>query len=159
MADKPDGGERPEEPSPKVDPEDEHLERLVQSDVAKAAVAKAEVKAQSGFEIHYMKSNLFRVIHADGAVGSLTSHGYLHMTLYSERTAIPKRGFRAVSEDGLNLEPEKYTETIGGAVRELEVDVLMGEPLVRELRDWLTKRLDDFAKLREAIAQSGKAEK
>jgi len=121
--------------------------------------ARPEEQPPQGVEIHYMKSNLFRVIHADGAVGSITAHGYLHMTLYSERTAIPKRGFRAISKDGLNLEPEKYTETIGGAVRELEVDVLMGEPLVRELRDWFTKRLDDFAKLREMIAQAEKAKK
>ncbi len=159
MADKPDAGDRLEELPSKVDPEDEHLEMIEHSDVAKAAVAEAVAKAQSGVEIHYMKSNLFRVIHADGAMGSLTPRGLLHMTLYSERVAIPKRGFRAISEGGQNLEPEVFTETIGGVVRELEVDVLIDEELARELRDWLTRRLDDFVKFKETVAQAEKAKK
>ena len=106
-----------------------------------------------------MKSNLFRVIHADGALGAVTPRGSLHMTLYSERTAIPKLGLRAISEDGESLGPEKFTKTIGGIVRELEVDVLMSETFVRELRDWLTGRLDDFTKVKEAVASMEKAQK
>ena len=159
MADKPDAGDRLEKPPSKVDAEDERLEIFEHSDVAKAAVAQAEVKAQSGVEIHYMKSNLFRVIHADGALGALTPRGLLHMTLYSERAAIPKRGLRAISEDGQGLEPEVFTETIGGVVRELEVDVLIDERLVRELRDWLTRQLDEFAKIKELVAGVEKAKK
>lgn len=129
MANKPDDGERAEEQSPK------------------------------GVEIHYMKSSLFRVIHADGAMGALTPRGLLHMTLYSERAAIPKRGFRALSEDGQTLEPEVNTETIGGVVRELEVDVMIDETLARELRDWFDRRLDEFDKFKEAVAQAEKAKK
>lgn len=120
---------------------------------------RPEEQPLKGVEIHYMKSNLFRVIHADGAVGALTPRGLVHMTLYSERTAIPKTAFRAISEDGQSLEPETQTETIGGVVRELEVDVLMDEAIVRSLRDWLNRRLDEFAKFKEAVAQAEKVEK
>jgi hypothetical protein len=129
MSDKPDGEVRPEEEPPQ------------------------------GVKIHYMKSNLFRVIHADGAVGALTPRGLVHMTLYSERTAIPKTSFRAISEDGQSLESEKYIETLGGVVRELEVDVLMDENLVRDLRDWLNRRLDELAQLKDAVAEAEKARK
>ena len=98
-------------------------------------ITPARELLSNGLNTHYMKSNLFRVVHADGAMGALTPRGLVHMTLYSERAAIPKRGFRAISEDGQHLEPEVFTETIGGVIRELEVDVLMDEALVRELRD------------------------
>ena len=120
---------------------------------------RPEEQPPTSVDIHYMKSNLFRVIHADGAVGSLTPRGLLHMTLYNERPAIPKRGVRDISEDQETLSPEKITETIGGVVRELEVDVMMSETFALELRDWLNKRLGDFAAFKEAMAKAEKDKK
>ncbi len=159
MADKPEVGDQSEKQPLEVGVEDERLERFEHSDAATPAVAEAELEAQSGVEIHYMKSNHFRVIHADGAVGAITPRGLVHMTLYSERAAIPKRGFRAISVDGQSLESEEFTETIGGVVRELEVDVLMDKAIVLQIRDWLTRRLDELATVKDMVAQAEKAKK
>jgi hypothetical protein len=38
----------------------------------------------------YIKSQLFRVIHSDGAIGGITPTGNVHVAFYSDRAAIPK---------------------------------------------------------------------
>ena len=57
----------------------------------------AEQKKQgNGHQEHevafdFIKSEYFRVIHADGALGGPTPQGLVHMAFYSERPPIPRR--------------------------------------------------------------------
>ena len=101
-------------------------------------------ETQEGVEIHYIKSRNFRVIHVDGAIGSITPRGYVHATIFSERAAIPRKGFRGLADDGKSLSPEVYTEGRKGIVRELEVDLMLDPNSVRQIRDWLDRRLEDL---------------
>ena len=39
----------------------------------------------------YIKTSDFRIIWADGAIGGPTARGYVHVALYAERPAIPRR--------------------------------------------------------------------
>ena len=41
--------------------------------------------------IEYIKSQLFRVAHVDGAIGGPTPSGQIHLAMFSERPAIPRR--------------------------------------------------------------------
>jgi hypothetical protein len=48
----------------------------------------------------YLKSQFFRVLHADGAIGGITPSGCIHCSFYSERQAIPQRQTFMLNEDG-----------------------------------------------------------
>jgi hypothetical protein len=94
----------------------------------------------------FIKANDFRVVWADGAVGSVTAHGHVHMALYSERPAIPRRQvFKVDLATGVlgDLIPEK---TIGrnAYVREMGCDVMMTPEVARRIAQWLLKVVDSF---------------
>lgn len=97
----------------------------------------------------YVKSNLFRVIHADGAWGGIAPRGYIHMALYSERQAIPTHSAIPFSEDG-PIGKEKF-ERDSSFVREVEADVVLDLATAINLRDWLSDRIGTMNELiREA---------
>ncbi len=92
----------------------------------------------------FIKANDFRVVWADGAIGSITAHGHVHIALYSERPAIPRRQvFKVDLETGAlgELIPEK---TIGrnAYVRELACDVMMTPDVARSMGQWLITLAD-----------------
>jgi hypothetical protein len=75
-------------------------------------------------KFHYIKGNFFRVVHADGAIGGLTPSRQIFMSVYSERSAIPKVIEMEVSSEG-NLGNEIRREGKDGLVRELEVGIML----------------------------------
>jgi hypothetical protein len=94
----------------------------------------------------FVKANDFRVVWADGAIGSVTAHGHVHLALYSERPAIPRRQvFKIDPVTGTlgDLIPEK---TIGrnAYVRELGCDVMMTPDVARSIGEWLLKLADSM---------------
>lgn len=102
----------------------------------------------------YIKSNLFRVIHADGAIGGLTPSGNVHISFYSERSAIPKTMFHTRNEDG-SLGSPIPEETIvrDEIIREMDIDVVLSPAAVDGLIKWLTDRRADLAVHRDTISQ------
>jgi hypothetical protein len=101
----------------------------------------------------YIKSNQFRVVHVDGAVGAITPRGNLHIAVYSERPAIPRQ-----TEHELNLETGQLGEPIStegkeGVIREMEVDLMLSAQATVELRDWLNKRIEEFDQIKQASQQ------
>lgn len=93
-------------------------------------------------EAHYIKSNFFRVVHADGVYGGGSPRGLLTMAFYSERQALPKKSsFPLIN----NIPgPETVVETKAGIVREVEVDVFMDLPTAASLYGWLGGRLEEL---------------
>lgn len=90
---------------------------------------------------HYLKSNYFRVVHIDGAIGGVTPEGYIHASMYSERLAIPREQSFAIDENGA-LGELKDTLTRDGVVREMEIDAIMNIESAKSLRDWLTSNIE-----------------
>src|SRR4051812_31841440 len=94
-----------------------------------AAMAKKSQRNKAPREIDFdlIKSNWFRVIHADGAIGGVGPQANIHMALYSERRAIPTKIVH-VLENSQQLGPEVRSKRQGraGMVREVEVDVVLG---------------------------------
>lgn len=108
-------------------------------------------KAKS-VDIHYIKSNLYRVIHADGAYGGVTSRGYLHLALYNERRAIPR--ITTVSVDADTHEPrETIKESRSGVVREIEIGALLDEQFLGELIEWLQGKQTELRNVKKLIAE------
>ncbi len=93
----------------------------------------------------YIKSNLFRSIRADGAIGGITPNGHIHMAFYSERHAIPKREVYSINEDGtLNELREAYTRS--SYVREMDVDVFLALDVAKNVHEWLGKVIEESGK-------------
>jgi len=90
---------------------------------------------------HFINSNLFRVIHADGAWGGITPQFNIQMALFSERHPIP-------TEVSYKLEPSGLRD---GIVREIEADVIMSLDVARALRIWLDNKIGEAEELRAEL--------
>jgi hypothetical protein len=98
---------------------------------------------------HYIKSNFFRVLHTDGAVGSITPGGLIFVGLYNERAAIPQVMVHEITEAG-QVGAEHQGERVGkkGVVREIEVGAMMSVETAKSLVTWLQEKIDLVQKLR-----------
>jgi hypothetical protein len=94
----------------------------------------------------YLKSQQFRVIHADGAIGAVTPRGLIHCSFYSERPAIPQTQSHEISPEGKLSDPLS-SDGKEGFVREIDVDVMMTKQTAIELRAWLDLQLAMLEKL------------
>jgi len=96
----------------------------------------------------YVKSEFFRVIHADGVVGGLTPRLDIHMDIWSERFPIPKQVVHAVNGDGsLGNEIKSDRQARDAIVREVEAGVVLDLETGKALLDWLTERIAEAEKL------------
>lgn len=115
---------------------------------AAAADEKPEPKTTTDrtLSFDYIKSNLFRVIHADGAIGSITPTGNLHVAFYSERAAIPKRTVHQHFDDGSISDPlADMTESRESIVREIDVDVVFSSEVLDSLINFLQANREALA--------------
>ena len=95
----------------------------------------------SKFVVDLIKSNYFRVIHADGVLGSVTPSGMIHLDFSSEREAIPRRITYTFDEKGqlLDAQPESRSDF----VREVEIAVVMSRETAVFVRDRLNELLGE----------------
>jgi len=99
---------------------------------------------------HYIKSNLFRVIHVDGAVGNVTPSGLIFVGFYNDRAAIPQMMVHEVSEAGqVGTEHRDERVTKQGIVREVEVGAIMSVDTATSLIQWLQEKINLIHKLRK----------
>jgi hypothetical protein len=100
---------------------------------------------------HYIKSNFFRVIHTDGALGNVTPAGLIFVGLYSERAAIPQMMVHEITETGqFGVEHQDKRVSKKGMVREMEVGATMSVDTAKSLITWLQEKVDLVEKLRKA---------
>lgn len=90
---------------------------------------------------NYIKSQFFRVVHADGAVGGFTPRGGIFMSLFSERAPLPDVTVQAVENGQLGQEIIEQRKGSEGIIRELEVGVLMDVNMAESLVAWLQERI------------------
>jgi hypothetical protein len=113
---------------------------VVEEGAAESAVGAAGEDEKISFD--YLKSQFFRVVHADGAIGGITPSGCIHFSFYSERPAIPQRQTFALNRDGsLGQSIAEKTVVRNAVVRELDVDVVMNIDVARSLAVWLSQQV------------------
>jgi len=107
---------------------------------------------------HYIKSNLFRVIHTDGAVGNVAPSGLIFVGLYSERSAIPQIMVHEITDTG-QVGSERTSERVGksGVVREVEVGATMSLETAVSFVAWLQEKIDLLRKIKNTAAEQEKA--
>lgn len=93
----------------------------------------------------YIKAPHFRAVRADGAIGGVTPNGHIHMAIYSERTAIPRRVVHELAEDG-TPGPVREVETRASIVREMEVDVYLDLRTAKAIHEWLGINIEQASK-------------
>jgi len=94
----------------------------------------------SSVKFHYIKGNLFRVIHVDGAIGGITPQRQVFVSLFSERAALPTLIEYGISPDGV-LGEEKLREGKEGLVREMDVGIVLSVEGAKQLAEFLQKQL------------------
>lgn len=103
---------------------------------------------------NYIKSNFFRVIHADGVIGGLTPRGLIHCALFSERLPIPRVTEHLVDMEKGVLLDQTIIEGRQGIVRELEIDIFLTKTSAKELIEWLNSRISELEAAEKAIVSS-----
>ncbi len=97
----------------------------------------------------YIKSQHFRVVRADGAIGGLTPTGDLHFALYTERHPIPRRIVHEIDKGGLGAAVPNETVSRDAIVREMDVDVFVSIGVARSLHQWLGEKIAEWEALNE----------
>ena len=106
----------------------------------------------------YIKSNFFRVIHADGAWGGISTRGDIHMSFYNERAALPDSSVLTLGPDGRSLKPE-VVESSGGITREVECDVVFDLITAVALRRWLDDKINEMNQIVQEAQKQQSASK
>jgi hypothetical protein len=104
-------------------------------------------KGPSGNEIafDYIKAPDFKVVWADGIIGSVTPNGLIHFAPFSERYAIPRRQvFTLIAEGNVGkLGTENVEKQIGrgSIVRDMSCDVMMSVETAENMANWLMEQI------------------
>lgn len=105
----------------------------------------AESTPPSSVKIFYEKGRLFRVIHVDGALGGLTPSRQIFVSLYNQRSPLPKMVEQRLSVDG-KLGEVINRETKTGVFREMEIGLVLTSEAAQEIAKFLlqqAKMLDE----------------
>lgn len=118
---------------------------------------KGDGEEEPRIVFEYLKSSHFRVIRADGAIGSITPRGFIHFALYSDRPAIPRKIVNTINPDGtLGSEVEEERVCREGIVREMDVDVFMTVDTADSFANWLKDKVKEYRAAHPDAAQKGK---
>ena len=110
-----------------------------------------EAKSLPQVRFEYIKSNLFRVIHVDGAIGGLTPSGNIHMAVFNERLAIPQQIVIAVNPNGtLGGELKESRVVREGVIREMDADLMMDLPTAKSILKWLKENIEKLENTQKA---------
>ena len=93
---------------------------------------------------HYIKSNHFRVVHADGVFGGVGPRGFVEVSLFSERRPVPKKIVHeaTASQDGFTVGKEilKDREVRDGLIREVECLLSLSPESAIGIGKWMVAR-------------------
>lgn len=124
---------------------DKNMEKPVSGMVGAAGTSGEESPVEIRFD--YIKSNFFRVVHADGVHGGVTAKGGLQVAFFSERKPLPKTETYRIHQGHVG-------ECVGAEireaiVREVEVEVLMNLSMAKAMYQWLGDKIESAEKLSE----------
>ena len=107
----------------------------------KATPTPGEQTAPKRVKFDFIKSSCFRVIHVDGMFGGPTGQGNIAMTVFSERSPIPKQVVHPVTAQGLGEELKEERVSRDAIVREAEACVMLSLPVAESMREWLDRHI------------------
>lgn len=104
---------------------------------------------------NYIKGPDFRSVHIDGAIGGITTKGFLHIALFAERTVIPQETTFKLNPDRM-LGDEIVEKRVSkeGIVRQMEADIIVNEQTAIDLRNWLNDRLAELESRKKIVQKT-----
>jgi hypothetical protein len=108
------------------------------------SISREKASAPDEVTIDYVKASDFRIVWADGIMGSPTPAGHIHFVLFAERPAIPRRQVHKLDiATGVLGEaiPEK-TISRGALVREMACDVMIAPETALTMAQWLVDQVN-----------------
>lgn len=116
------------------------------------AKKKATGRQSQQLKVDYIKSNAFRVVHADGALGGLTPRLDIHMSFWSERFPIPKEIVYEIDQGAMTgKEIGQLRVAREGLVREVEVGVVMNLETAKVFHRWFGDKIESAEKTKHEI--------
>ena len=118
----------------------------------KKAVKKgpSEMLQRAELSFDYIKSNMFRVVHVDGAHGGMAPNGHtIQMALFSERIPIPKTETYELKEGKLGK--RKALTKRDALVREVEIETLMDISTAKRIVEWLNDKIGEVENIRKRL--------
>lgn len=109
---------------------------------------ESEPAAPKTLTINYLKSNGFREVACDGALGGPTPNGSLWLAFYTERFPLPRKVRHKLTEiddgDACIIDSESPAETLEGLVgivRNVEFGLYMSVETAEQLHAWLGRSI------------------
>lgn len=111
--------------------------------------------ASEKIRIEYVKSNMFRVVHPDGAFGGTTPRLELFIDFYTERFPIPRvLVYEAFPSGGVPAnEVVVERESKEGVIRESEVGIVLDLPVAKVFAEWLNGKVAELEKARIELSE------
>jgi hypothetical protein len=132
---------------------------MVSAHVWRGGLMAQDPRYDGNMAFIYEKGAYFRVIHADGVIGGISpGTGLVNMSVFSERSPIPKKVVHSVSHGVVGPEIMEKREIREGLFREVEADLVMSVEVAIALRGWLDDRIKEIQTVRETIASSAASE-
>lgn len=91
---------------------------------------------QASVKFHFEKGKHFRVVHVDGALGGCTPTREIFVSLYNQRSAIPRLIEQELLPNG-QLGEEVHREGKEGIFREMEIGLVMTPMVAEEIAKFL----------------------
>jgi len=115
---------------------------------ATPAPATLPIKGELAF--HFIKSNQFRVIYADGVYGGISPKKLIRMAFFNERSPIPTKVVHETEINGMSITVKDEKERISrdGYVREIESEIIMNLETAKSVSLWLTKIIQQLEELK-----------
>ena len=101
-----------------------------------------EQKEAQKITFRFLKSQYFRVIHADGVFGGITHQGKMSVAFFSERTPFPDLLVQEFNETTGVLGREVARTGSDGILREIEACVMMDLDTAQSFLEWLQRHID-----------------
>lgn len=118
-------------------------------------VTLSDPRFSGEMKFYFEKSNFFQVIHVDGAFGGLAPTATaIQMSVYSERSPIPKEVVHQISNGVVGPEILDRRVVRDGVFREVEGTLHMSLDVAISIRDWLNVRIDELTSLNEQLKKS-----
>ncbi len=134
-----------------------HLLEKGDRTVSDAARFPGVDEKEKRIKFDYIKSQFFRGVHVDGVFGGITPSGKsIRMSVWNERWPIPKQTVHETDDKG-KLIKEIISERISrdAIVREVEMDLVMDLDCAKQMRDWLSRKIEEYDEVLKLQSQIG----
>jgi hypothetical protein len=94
----------------------------------------------------YIKSNDYKVYRIHGAYSSANAHGDLIMSLFSERTPIPRKTTHEITEDGRLVHDPINEEKKKSVIREVLFGISLNPDIARSVGEFFIEQANKLDK-------------